>query len=249
MTLVGRVESLWRYPVKSMRGEPLAEAYLGYGGIFGDRRFAFVSSAAPDEFPYMTARDKQEMLLHRACYLHPEKMVRPSLRSTGGYAALEVETPAGERLAVEDPRLIDRLRAGLRERHELTMIQSDAAITDSRPVSLISLQTLRRLSEQIDMELDKRRFRANLYIDLLDGAGFAEDEWVGRRFQIGPRIVVEILKRNKRCKIITLDPETSEPNPEVMRLVAREHESCAGIYAAVLREGMVSAGNEIRLMG
>ncbi len=41
MPIVGTVESLWRYPVKSMRGEELNEMFAGYAGVYGDRLFAF----------------------------------------------------------------------------------------------------------------------------------------------------------------------------------------------------------------
>ena len=43
MSIVGKVESLWRYPVKSMRGEELEETFAGYPGVYGDRVFAFKS--------------------------------------------------------------------------------------------------------------------------------------------------------------------------------------------------------------
>jgi len=234
--------------VKSMRGEQLPAAFVGFGGVFGDRRYALVSSAAPADFPYFTSRIKEPMLLHQALYRFPEKMARPSGSLSGAEDALEVETPAGERLAVEDGRLIELLREGVAERHQVSLIQSEVAIVDSRPISLFSLQTVRKLSAEVGVALDKRRFRANLYIDLAVGPGFAEDGWVGRRLSIGREVVVEVLKRNKRCKMITLDPDTAEANPEVMKRVAREHESCAGIYARALVEGMVAAGDEVRLM-
>ncbi len=51
MSLVGKVESLWRYPIKSMRGEELEEAFVGFSGVYGDRLYAFKSSAAPKGFP------------------------------------------------------------------------------------------------------------------------------------------------------------------------------------------------------
>ena len=51
MSVVGRVDSLWRYPVKSMRGEELEEAFVGFPGVYGDRSFAFRSSASPKGFP------------------------------------------------------------------------------------------------------------------------------------------------------------------------------------------------------
>ena len=47
MSVVGRVESVWRYPVKSMRGEQLPEIFAEFAGVWGDRLFAFKSSATP----------------------------------------------------------------------------------------------------------------------------------------------------------------------------------------------------------
>jgi uncharacterized protein YcbX len=43
MPIIGTVESLWRYPVKSMRGEEVNELFAGYAGAYGDRLFAFES--------------------------------------------------------------------------------------------------------------------------------------------------------------------------------------------------------------
>ena len=50
--MVGTVESLWRYPVKSMRGEEMEELFAGYAGVYGDRLFAFESSASAKGFPF-----------------------------------------------------------------------------------------------------------------------------------------------------------------------------------------------------
>lgn len=252
MNVVGRVESLWRYPVKSMRGEELREAYLTAKGVYGDRRYAFLSTGARKDFPYFTAREQHEMLLHRACYRHPEKMVRPQGELSLADGAIEVETPAGERLAADDPRLIELLRGGLREwqrtRHQVMLIQSDNPVVDTRPLSLFSLQTVRQLGEEVGVEMDKRRFRANVYFESESEKGFAEDGWVGRKLGIGTEVVVEILKRIKRCKLITLDPDTSEPNIAIMKRIALAHELRAGIAAAILVEGMIAVGDEIRLV-
>jgi uncharacterized protein YcbX len=250
--VIGRVESLWRYPVKSMRGEELREAYLTAKGVYGDRRYAFLSTGARKDFPYFTAREQPELLQHRARYLHPEKMIRPEGDLSLEDGAIEVETPEGERLAVDDPRLIQLLRSGLHEwqqqRHQVMLVQSDNPVVDTRPLSLFSLQTVRQLSEEVGVDLDKRLFRANVYVDLASGGGFAEDAWVGRKLAIGGVAVVKILKRTKRCKLITLDPETSVPNVEIMKKVAKEHELRAGITAGVLVEAMIAVGDEIRLV-
>jgi uncharacterized protein YcbX len=261
LTLVGHVESLWRYPVKSMRGEQLQEAFVGFAGIYGDRLYAFRSSAAPNGFPYLTGREQAQLLLYRPAYRNLEKMMKPPnladaealapgvtpVYATPAERMVDVETPTGDVLAIDDPRLVSQLRSGLRDRHELTLLHSDRSMTDCRPISLFSTQTARRLSEELGFDMDKRRFRANVYIDLESGSGFGEDGFVGRTLRIGGGTSVAVLDRDPRCKMITLDPDTGQPNPDVMKHVARAHDGKAGIYAAVLTEGMIRPGDEIVL--
>ena len=261
MQAVGTVESLWRYPVKSMRGEELAQAFVGFSGVYGDRFYAFLSSAAPKRFPYFTGREKDTMILYRPSYRNGNAMLQPSnlaeAQTGSGLTSLypdpaafmvDVETPSGDILAIDDPELLRRLREGVRDRHELTLIRSHRSITDSRPVSLFSLQTVRQLSQELGAGLDKRRFRANLYLNLHNSDGFAEEEFVGRTLQIGPKSILAVVGRDQRCKMITLDPDTGEANPELTRLLARAHGGNAGVYAAVLVEGIVSPGDKITVL-
>ena len=121
-------------------------------------------------------------------------------------------------------------------------------MTDCRPVSLISTATVRQIAEESGTGPDKRRFRANVCADLATGGGFAEDGYAGKRIQIGARVILSILDRDPRCKMITLDPDTSEASPEIMRRLARDHETKAGVYAAVLVEGVMYRGDEIALL-
>jgi len=262
MKVVGKVESLWRYPVKSMRGEELQEAFVGFPGVYGDRLYAFRSSAAPGGFPYLTGREQEAMLLYRPAYRHPERMARPANLPeaeaiapglTPVYAdpadrIVDVETPAGELLAIDDPLLISMLRERIRDVRELTLLRSDRAMTDCRPISLFSMQTVRRLSQELETEVDKRRFRANVYVELQSGNAFGEDQFVGRTLRVGAKTVIAVVDRDPRCKMITLDPDTAQANPEVMRRLARAHDGKAGVYGAVLVEGTIRPGDEIALL-
>ena len=261
MKTVGHVESVWRYPVKSMRGEQLSEVFLGFPGVYGDRAYAFRSSAAPKGFPYFTGREQPQMLRYRATYRHADRMTMPTNLAeaealapgvTPLYADIadrmvDVETPSGTVLAVDDPRLIDLLREGGRDGLALSLLRSERALTDCRPVSLISLQTARQLSEEMRIDVDKRRFRANVYVDLGDGAGFGEDAWVGRRVRIGAKAEIAVMDRDPRCKMITLDPDTAQASPDVIRHVAKAHDGTAGIYSAVVVEGAIRTGDAIVL--
>ena len=144
MQIVGRIESLWRYPVKSMRGEQLQEAYIGFSGMYGDRLYAFRSSAAPKGFPYLTAREQEKMLLYRPVYRDAEHMSKPAnlleaeaiapgltlVNAEAAASMVDVEMPTGENLAIDDPRLINKVREGIRDVHELTLLRSDRAMTD-----------------------------------------------------------------------------------------------------------------------
>ncbi len=259
MNVVGRVESLWRYPVKSMRGEELQEAFAGFSGIYGDRFYAFRSSGAPKGFPYLTAREQEHMLLYRPAYRNPESASRPPnlaeaealgpgvtpIYPDGDDLMLDVETPNGEQLAIDDPRLLGALSDGLSERHHLTLTRSDRAMTDCRPISLFSIQTAEQLSQELGTDVNKRRFRANVYVNLTSGTGFGEDSFVGSTLRIGQKAVITVTDRDPRCKMITLDSDTAEANPEVMKRVARSHDGKAGVYGAVLVEGMIRTGDEI----
>src|SRR5437867_2915448 len=109
MGFVGKVESLWRYPVKSMCGEELNEMFAGYAGVYGDRLFAFESSANSKGFPFFTGRDQRQMIRYRARFRNPEKAARPinqaeaealfpflnPVSATPAELMVDVETPDG----------------------------------------------------------------------------------------------------------------------------------------------------------
>jgi uncharacterized protein YcbX len=202
------------------------------------------------------------MLLYRPIFRDRSKMALPvnlaeaealppgatPLYAEAAAQMVDVETPSGEVLAIDDSRLIDQLRSGIRERHELTLLRSDRGMTDCRPVSLFSLQTVQQLSRELGFAVDKRRFRANIYIELESGNGFDENEFVNRTLRIGDKTTLTVVDRDPRCKMITLDPDTTQANPDVMRVVARSHDGKAGIYAAVVVEGAIRRGDKITVV-
>ena len=259
MRIIGQVESLWRYPVKSMRGEEVQEAFVGFAGVYGDRLFAFRSSASPAGFPYLTGREHAELLRYRPRFRHPSKAVTPpnltaAERITPGLnpvfaapadLAVDIETPWGAVLAVEDPTLIRMLGERIGAGHDLTLVRSERAMTDCRPISLFSVQTGQQLGEEIGSALDKRRFRANIYMTLDEAVGFVEDTFIGRTLRIGAKTTIVILERDPRCKMVTLDPETGEATPEILEKVMQDHHGMAGVYGAVLAEGTVRPGDAI----
>jgi len=263
MSIVGTVESLWRYPVKSMRGEELDQVFAGYGGVYGDRLFAFESSVAPRGFPFFTGRDNRQMIRYQARFRDPQKAARPinwseaqklspninPISAKSADLMIDVETPAGKIFAIDDPELIAHLRMNTDDNHQLTLLRSDKAMTDCRPLSIFAVQSAKRLGKETGVNVDQRRFRANVYLDLNSSEGFAEDQFVGHTLRIGSQVFVSVVGRDARCMMITLDPETAEKTPEILKAVAQAHEGMAGVYGAILIEGLIRKGDPVELVG
>ena len=243
-----------------MRGEELDEAFAGFSGVYGDRLFAFKSSASPKGFPYFTAREQTKLLQYRPRYRYPDKAARPinlaEAESMGANPVagdpaelmIDVETPDGRTLAIDDPVLMELVRTDTDQKHKLALMRSERAMTDCRPFSMFSLQSAQQLSEETGTLMDKRRFRANVYVDLTSAPGFGENEFVGRSLRIGPKAVVTILERDPRCMMITLDPDTGEKTPAILKKLAQAHEGMAGVYGAVMVEGILRKGDPIELL-
>ena len=260
MNIVGRVTSVWRYPVKSMAGEPVPEAFIGFAGVYGDRMYALLNAAAPAGFPYLTARNQAAMVCYRPRFRNALSALKPPNQTdaeslgpglTPLYAppdelAVDIVTPSGQVMAIDDPALHDAL--GKRGTEKISVVRSDRALTDCRPVSLISSDTIRQIGTEVGADMDQRRFRANLYVDLNDGGPFAEDAFAGRRLQIGDRVVLAVLSRDPRCKMISIDPDSGSEDSAIFRTVSRSHDGNAGVYCATLNEGTVRAGDAIALV-
>src|SRR5438094_5118377 len=200
------------------------------------------------------------MLRYHPRFRQPDKATRPiNLTEAESMSAnpvpadladlmVDVETPTGETVAIDDPKLIDMLRGGIEEQHHLTLLRSERAMTDCRPVSIFSLQSAQQLAEETGTPVDKRRFRANIYVDLASAEAFAENELVGRSVRIGSKVVITVLERDARCIVITLDPDTGEQASAILKKVAQAHEGMAGVYGAVLVEGMLRKGDAVELL-
>jgi uncharacterized protein len=240
----GTLAILRRYPVKGMAGEDVAAARVTFAGIVGDRVFAFVDEANRSSFPWMTARQAHDWLLLRPRFLDPPP-IEEEIPVTERYAA-EVLVPEGEKFAVGAASFTEFL--GRRYGRSLRLRFSERSMTDAAPVSVFGLATVRGLSEETGLALDPRRFRANFYVRWECDEPFYENQFVGRTLRIGEDVTLHVVKKDGRCVIVTLDSETAERAPIVLEKVARDHGGCAGVYAAVLREGVVRADDPVYLV-
>jgi hypothetical protein len=227
---VGRVVGLWRYPVKSMAAEELAEAEVSWHGLAGDRRWAFIRDGVVHSgFPWLTLRERGDLSHYRPSFVDP---ARPDKSPT------VIRAPSGSTFDVADPALSAELGPGVR------VIKQDRGVFDALPLSLITTQTIARLGEIVGVRLDVQRSRPNVLVEAADEAPFAEDAWVGRVLRVGG-VRMRVDKRDGRCAVVTIDPATAERVPEILRAVVRDRQGCLGVYGSTVEPGLVAVGDPV----
>jgi hypothetical protein len=236
---LGRIEAIFRYPVKSMRGEPLNSATLGWHGLDGDRRLAFRRIDARGENPWLTA-SKLPDIVRFAPQRHEE--------GTEDALPTHVVTPEGEVM----PVFGDTLAADVGRRYgaRVEMMQWKHGIFDDASISVITTDTVAEIGRLAGMTVDIRRFRPNIVVRSTRAVPFEEDEWLGGVLTFGDSDdapAVAITQRDVRCAVVNYDPEGESPAPEVLKAVVRANQNNAGIYGAVTRTGRLVVGQTIRL--
>lgn len=94
---------------------------------------------------------------------------------------------------------------------------------------------------------DVRRLRPNLLIGGV--AGMAERAWPGAELQIGTDgAVVRLDSLRGRCPMTTVDPDTLERDPDVLRDIGRRFGGKLALNADVVSEGRVRVGDEVRFI-
>ena len=91
---------------------------------------------------------------------------------------------------------------------------------------------------------DIRRLRPNLLIGGVDG--MEEADWPGAELHIGSAIV-RLDSLRGRCPMTTVDPDTLERDPEVLRDIGRRFGGRLALNAEVLQPGVVRVGDPVSL--
>jgi uncharacterized protein len=239
LTEIGYVEAIFRYPVKSMGGERLEAANLGWHGLEGDRRLAFRRLDDRGGFPWLSASKLPDLL-----------RFAPQRRQDGAQGDLptHIRTPDGEEMPIFGEDLATEV--GRRYGSPVQMMHLKNGIFDDATISVIASDTVHEIGRLSGRSLDVRRFRPNVVVRLLRSLPFQEDEWVGSVLSFGegddaPAITATM--RDLRCSMVNLDPDSASPAPEVMKAIVRANQNNAGVYGAVTRVGRVAVGQPILL--
>jgi uncharacterized protein YcbX len=236
---IGHIQAIYRYPVKSMAGELLEHTQLGWYGLEGDRRFAFRRVAEQGGFPWLNASKLPTLLLYKPIRQEP---------SQDNTLPTHVITPDGKVLAIRSDALRDEITRGYGA--DVELMQLKQGIFDEAAVSLLSLATSHKITQDSGNPLDIRRFRPNLVIDTHQSEPFTEDQWVGKTVIFGDTDdspAVQVTQRDLRCVMVNLHPETAQSDPAVLKTVAQLNQTYAGVYGTVIRPGVLTVGQSIYL--
>jgi len=236
---IGQVEAIFRYPIKSMGGERLEVAELGWHGLDGDRRLAFRRMDDRSGFPWLSASQLPDLLLFT-----------PHRREDDaeGHLPTHVRTPDGREMPVFGEDLAAEV--GRRYGAPVQMMQLRHGIFDEASISVIAFDTVREIGRLAGRGPDVRRFRPNVVVRLLRPVPFQEDEWLGGVLSFGggndaPAITVTM--RDVRCSMVNFDPDSASPAPEMLKAVVRANQNNAGIYGTVTRIGRLAVGQTLFL--
>jgi uncharacterized protein len=231
-----RVAELWRYPVKSLQGEPVSVAVLTSSGLTGDRCWALFDQ---ETGLGLTARRHPE-LLHAAARFRDDggvDITLPDGSTAADDAALSawLGRPVALRAAGDatGPRHYENPDAAESEDSWRVFEGSAQAFHDSIPVTLLSASTVGTRP--------MRRFRPNVVLD-----GGDEDALLGAVVQIGGATVA-VTKPVARCVMVTRSqPDGIGIDREVLRWIHRERGGVLSVGGAVVHEGAVRIGDEVR---
>lgn len=234
---IGQVEAIYRYPVKSMRGERLEITRLGWHGLDGDRRLAFRRMNDRSGFPWLSAGKLPDLLLY-APHRGEDR--------TPGDLPTHVRTPDGAELPVFGEALAAEV--GRRHGAPVQMMHLKHGVFDEASISVITLDTVQEIARLAGRDPDLRRFRPNIVVRSLRSVPFQEDQWVGGVLFFGgsaeaPAITVTM--RDVRCAMVNLDPDSACPAPEMLKAVVHAHQNTAGVYGTVTRCGVLAVGQSI----
>lgn len=249
---IGTVQALWRYPVKSLRGEPLQEAWIDEYGLIGDRRWALREL---DRGGIMSARVWAGLLDFSAKYL--DAADRVAIELTDGVSLDPADPSASAALSEALDRRV-RLEQVRRERptpEELDAIVDGSVFPPARDffdedvmhiIASGTLAHLRNLNPAGDF--DPRRFRANIYIDTgEDRDGFIEDRWLDGELHIGDTVRIVGMRPAIRC-VMTTHPQPGLPRDMlILRTAAQHHGAYVGVFASVGESGIVRIGDPVFL--
>lgn len=232
---VGVVSELWRYPVKSMRGQRQDSVRVEERGVVGDRLYA--------------VRDRDGKLASG-------KSTRRFRRFEGmlGFQAgdedgvLTITLPEGRQIRADDDGVHRELQQELSNPDVTLAREQPVSHFDASPLHILTDASLARLAAALPgAGIDVRRFRPNLLVRTDREPEFLEDDWIGRTAHIGDEVVIAFTQQTERCVMVNSAQADLDANSKILRALSDANALNFGVYANVVHGGVISLGDPVRL--
>jgi uncharacterized protein len=267
---VGMVMSLWRYPVKSMRGEEVSITRVGGQGLVGDRAYAVMDRLDGKIATTKNPRKWANLFAFRATFIEEADQ-------DGKASSVSISLPDGMIVSSEQEDL-DRLLSKALNRNVSLVAAGQSRIArseeywpdidgrehrdtvtdftlpsgtffDAAMVHLVTTSTLARLHELYPQgRFEIPRFRPNIVVKPVGiENGFVESDWIGRILAIGEEVRLQITEPCGRCVMTTLAQNDLPKDPGILRTAVQHHQGEVGVYASVTRGGTIRRGDRVKL--
>lgn len=269
LTTVGRVVSVWRYPVKSMMGEELNASEVTERGLLGDRAYALLDPVTGKVASAKNPRKWARMFDFRAAFVErprPEAPLPPVRVTCPDGTTIESGAPDIEPVlskalgravrfvtsAPEKPSLEEYWPdiEGLAHREKITNeAMPTRTFFDLATVHLLTTATLDQMRElNPEGRFETRRFRPNFVVQPTGGRrGFVEDAWIGKNLTLGKHAQIRVTGPCTRCVMTTLPQGDLPQDGGILRTAAKHHGVNVGVYATVAHPGLVRRGDSVEI--
>ena len=229
--VIGRVQQLWRYPVKSLLGESCEELSINKRGIIGDRWFAIKDNRGKFGSGKNTRRFRkiEGLFDFKAEYDKDVPIITfPDRRKIrGDNCAINRELSL----------VLDQSVTLVSERH--------ISHFDAGALHLLTTASLRWLKSLLPQStVDARRFRPNLLIDL-PGKGLIEHDWIGKKLLIGNELEIKITGLTERCIMTSLQQDELNYDRKIIKTISKSCQHNFGVYAQIIKPGTVQTKDRV----
>lgn len=231
MDFIGKIDKLWRYPVKSLLGESCQEVTVDRRGVVGDRWFAIRDRNGKFGSGKSTRRFRKiDQLFELQAQYDRDIPV--------------ITFPDGGVIRGNNPN-IDRELSEVLGQPVTLVEEKNISHFDADSLHIVTSASLKWLKSRLpNSVVDERRFRPNFLINL-PGQDLIEHRWVGKKLKIGQELEVKITGLTERC-VMTNFQQQELPNDSMIAQTIQQHSNLNfGVYAKVITEGVVRIGDEI----
>ena len=270
-TTIGKVVSIWRYPVKSMLGEELNSSYITEHGLIGDRVYALIDEETRKVVSAKNPTKWGKLFDFRSAFIDPPQVVDniPPVRITfpdGTQIFSNQNEEMNHTLSKVLGRKVKLVRNNLEKPiyeeywpNIEELAQRDKTTDEGMPpqsffdiavVHILTTSTINRLRELYPKgRFEIRRFRPNIVVEPLSGeTEFVENSWVGKNIIIGEaKILLKVIQPCTRCVMITLPQSDLPKDLGILKTVAKYNQVNVGVYASVHKGGTIRRGDSVQI--